>query len=79
MLAGRHAMQQRRRLPHQVALIGRDVRLVARDRERPAARRHRDVVEERQRLKDGAQIVIPVGTRAEDAQVEVDLRERGKA
>ena len=40
---------------------------------------HGDVVEQRERLKDGPQIVIAVRTRAEHAQVEVDFRERGKA
>ena len=75
-LAGAHAMQQRRRLPHEVAPIGRDVGLVAGDGERPAPRGHRHVVEQRQRLKHGLEIVEAVGTRSEDTQVEIDLRER---
>ena len=73
------AVQQRRGLPHQVAPIGRDVFLVADDLERPAPPRHRDLVEQRQALKDGAQIVIAVGTRAENPQVEVDLGKRRQA
>ena len=44
----------------------------------PLRRRERQHVVQRQRLKDGAQIVIAVGPHAEDAQVEVDLGERGK-
>src|SRR6186997_2898130 len=72
-------MQQRRRLPHQVALIGGNIGLVAGDGERAAARGDRDVVEEREGLEDGLQIVVPVGPRSEDTQVQVDLRERGEA
>ena len=75
-LPGGDVMQQRRRLPHQVAAIGRDVGLVARHGQRAAPRGHRDVVEQRQRLKDGLQIVEAVGTRSEDTEIEIDFRER---
>ena len=42
----------------------------------PRRDRHRDVVEQRQRLKDGLEIVVPIGPRSEDAEIEVDLCER---
>ena len=76
--AGDRAMQQRRGLPRQIAPIGRDLRLVAGDGKRSAPRGHRHVVEQRERLKDGLEIVKPIWTRSENTEVQIDLCERGQ-
>jgi hypothetical protein len=65
-----------RRAPDQVLAIGRTPGVVAAEREPVARPRDRQRIVQRNRLKNGAQLVIAVGARAEDAQRQVNLCER---
>src|SRR5439155_2793029 len=63
----------------EIRLVGRTRLIVADDVKRTRPRAARERIVERERLKRGAELVIPVGPRAEQMQRQVDLRERAHA
>ena len=77
----RRLPQPCRRAPDQIRLVGWTRRIVADEAKRTAgARRERQRIVQRDRLKDRPQLVIAVGATAEHAQREIDFRrEPGRA
>jgi hypothetical protein len=65
--------------PDQVGVVGRAARIVAREPKTPANAADCERVVQRDRLKDGPQLVKAIGSQAEHVQRSVDFRERANA